>query len=172
MDTQEFWDDYQQIKKEVSKLRNSEARLKAIRAQYASVMRHSADLVAVIDQDGVLVEMNPAGLKLLDRSEDEIVGYPIEESFRDDDVLELGRKALEAIRSDSVLKFDWTLRPMGGPAKWITATAAPVEDESQRIVAAVVIARDMTDLLTLDEDLAQAQDLIASLRLRVKDALA
>jgi PAS domain S-box-containing protein len=145
--------------------------MKNVNVRYKMLLRHSHDLIAVIDREGVLVEMNPAGLKLLDRSEKEIVGYPLEESFHDDDVLELGRKALAVVESESVIKFDWTIRPMSGPAKWISATAIPVENESHQIVTAMIIARDMTNLLTLDEDLAQAADLIASLRLRVKDAL-
>ncbi|MCB2213753.1 PAS domain S-box protein [bacterium] len=171
MDTQEFWDDYQHLKKEVSKLRDSESRLKAIRARYRSILNTANDIVAVIDRNGKLVEMNRPGLKLLGLSTDAVVGYPVDEAFQDDRAREIGRRAAEAISSNSEITFDWTIPQFAGPALWLTAKAAPVEDETRRIVAAVVVARNLTDMLSLDEDLAQAQDLIADLRRRVRDQI-
>lgn len=171
MDSQEFWEDYQHLKKEATKLRTSEARLKEIRARYRTLFENTPGIVAIISNEGVILEMNPAGVSLLGMKSDELVGKSINDAFPDDRAREFGRKAGEAITSNQTVTFDWTVPRLNGPALWLAGRAAPVMDETQTVVAAVVTAKDLTDWLALDEDLASIQDQVSDLRRLIRDRL-
>lgn len=171
MDPQAFWEDYQHLQREASKLRSSEERLKGIRARHRALSEVAEELFAIIDQAGVVLDMNPGGLRLLGREASDVIGRDITKIFSDEPSRAVARRASEVIRRDRADRFDWEPAISGGPPTVLDTRLAPVRDDTGRAVAVVVIARDIGDLLTLREDLEAAAESLDDMRKRVDAAL-
>lgn len=170
MDQQDFWDDYQHIKRDINRLRGSEQRLKGIRARYTAVGELTEELLMVIDREGMILEINRAGQELLSVGSD-VVGKHVDAAFSDARTRSIGQVAARSLEGKQTARADWVVGRATGPSLTLSARVAPVMDDTNRPIAAVVIARDITDLTTLDEDLANVADEVGRLRKRVQRAL-
>jgi len=140
MDQEQFWDDYQHLKREASLLRDSERRLKEIRGRYHTLMESAPILIAYLDREGRILEMSQGGLALIERPENEVVGRLTVEVFADEGGRTLGPAASNAISKGELVDFKWSVRRIHGPSLTLNAQAAPVRDETGTVVAACVTA--------------------------------
>lgn len=163
MDAQEFWEDYQHLKKEANKLRISEQRLQGIRARYQTLLEGDDDPVIVIDREGRIVEVNAAAERHLNLDRSDTPQRDAADVFADSLASEIVRRARRAIESDTRERFDWYVAPMAGPSRVFATSALPVRDESNRAVAAVCIAREITHLVAIEEDIGGITDRVAQL---------
>jgi PAS domain-containing protein len=140
MDQQQFWDDFQHLKREATTLRDSVNRLNVLRGRYRALMEHGNLFVAYLDKEGRFLEISQSGLKLIERDEREVVDKLHVEVFGDSESRAIGTAAAEAIRSKEPFAFTWTIRKTNGPSPVYRAIASPVRDETGTVVAACVTA--------------------------------
>lgn len=161
---------YQDInarKQAEERLRESEGRLRAIIAA-------EPECVAIIAPDGRLLDMNPAGLRMLQAdSIEEMRRWPF---FRQ--VVPQYRRAFVRLQhrvlsgESGVLEFEAV--GLAGKRCWLEIHAAPLHDASGAITAALGIARDVTERRTVREALAAERSLLRTVidslpdRIRVK----
>ena len=170
MDQQDFWDDYQFLKKEVTKLRGSEARLQAIRARYAALSGLTDAAVLVMDRDGLLVEIGGASHELLGVDES-AMAKRFRDLFTDSSALAVASIIEHSIQSLEPGEAVWLRRRSTGPALHLKVRCAPILDESNRAAGALVLIRDISDLTALDEDLDRMGEELALMKQRVRKAL-
>lgn len=150
------------------RLRESEGRLRAIIAA-------EPECVAIVAPDGELLDMNPAGLRMLEASSlEEMRRWPflnqVTPQYRRAFV-RLQHSILEG--KSGVLEFE----AMGihGKRCWLEIHAAPLHDASGAITALLGIARDVTERRLAREALAAERNLLRTVidnlpdRIRVKD---
>lgn len=170
MDIQEFWDDYQYLKKEVNKLRSSEERLKNVRARYASLFNASPQLIIILDRNGQVVDMNPAAITLFGLKQNNL-GRTVPETFQNEGLRTMSPVAQECIRKGEVQRFELKFDDANGHLHAFAATVAPVLDTAGTPEAALLSATDITDLRTAQEDLETLRNSINSLTARIGNSL-
>jgi len=162
---------YQDIdarKRTEERLRESEGRLRAIIAA-------EPECVAIVAPDGTLLDMNPAGLRMLEASSlEEMRRWPflnqIAPQFRRAFV-RLQHSILEG--ESGVLEFE--AFGIHGKRCWLEIHAAPLHDASGSITALLGIARDVTERRLARETLAAERNLLRTVidnipdRIRAKD---
>ncbi|MBD3165302.1 PAS domain-containing protein [bacterium] len=163
----EFWDDYQHLRKEVTFLRNQEDRLKEVQARHKALFSAGGELYAVMDKEGTFVEINAAGLQLLELESGDVIGKNAKDIFGESRAAAIAEKAAEVIESGKPLRFDWIVRKVGGPHRHFSTRVAPVVNESGETNNAFIIALDISELEALREDLASLQDAVEDLSERV-----
>lgn len=162
---------YQDIdarKRAEERLRESEGRLRAIIAA-------EPECVAIVAPDGELLDMNPAGLRMLEASSlEEMRRWPfvnqVAPQFRRAFV-RLQHSVLEG--NSGVLEFE--AFGIHGKRCWLEIHAAPLHDVSGSITALLGIARDVTERRLAREALAAERNLLRTVidnlpdRIRAKD---
>lgn len=150
------------------RLRESEGRLRAIIAA-------EPECVAIVAPDGTLIDMNPAGLRMLEASSlEEMRRWPflnqVAPQFRRAFV-RLQHSILEG--NSGVLEFE--AFGIHGKRCWLEIHAAPLHDASGEITALLGIARDVTERRLAREALAAERNLLRTVidnipdRIRAKD---
>ncbi len=151
-----------------SRLRESEGRLRAVIAA-------EPECVATVTPDGELLEMNPAGLRMLEAdSLEQLQRLPFLQL-----VLPEYRRAFVRlqyrIRAGNTGMFEFETRGMRGKRRWLQIHAAPLHDDSGRITALLGIARDITEQRQAQQAVAAERNLLRTVidklpdRIRVKD---
>lgn len=150
------------------RLRESEGRLGAIIAA-------EPECVAIVAPDGELLDMNPAGLRMLEASSlEEMRRWPflnqVAPQYRRAFV-RLQHGVLEGV--SGVLEFE--AFGIHGKRCWLEIHAAPLHDASGAITALLGIVRDVTERRLAREALAAERNLLRTVidnlpdRIRVKD---
>ena len=139
-------------------LRVSEGRLRTI-------VESEPECVKLIDRDGVLLEMNPAGLKMIEAEDlSSVTGECIYDLIVDEDkqaFTDLNRRVFNGERGS--LTFD--LIGLKGGRRTIETTAVPFKDGKGVVVGHLAVSRDVTERDRLEEKLRQSQKLEALGRL-------
>ncbi len=160
----EFWDDYQHVKREVLMLRDTEKRLLGVQARYNAWRDYDEDFVAVMDKDGRFLDVNPRGLALLGLSEKEIIEKKAEEVFPyHKKAGTISGQAVSAIRSNSEVPFTWEAPQKNGPTRLFRAKAAPIARRTGKPIQAVVIARDLTNWMSIRSEVEALQKTMTGL---------
>jgi PAS domain S-box-containing protein len=84
--------------------RTNEA-LRTSEGQYRDLINASPDAVCVIDADSKIVLMNPAGIDLADRTEDELIGSSITDTYLPDE-LHLFQDRIDKLKAEGSLRFE------------------------------------------------------------------
>jgi two-component system, cell cycle sensor histidine kinase and response regulator CckA len=138
--------------RDLEALHDSESRLRLI-------FENEPECVKVIDADGHLLDMNPAGLRLIEAdSLDEVrgarLGSLVNVEHRDQ-FAALTRDA--ALGGEGSLEFEIT--GLKGTRRWLETHAVPMRDGHGRVTAVLGITRDITERKALAAQLLQAQKL-------------
>ncbi len=122
----------------MKRLQESETRLRAI-------VESEPECVKMQDADGIVLEINPAGLKLVDADfPEEIVGKPIYSVVAPEYIASY-KKNLQRVFSGEALVYEFKSVTLKGRVCWMETHAAPLHDESGNIYALLGITRDITE---------------------------
>lgn len=141
---------------DISERLESEMKLKKSENYLRAIINNEPECVKVLDKDGNLLDMNPAGLAMLEAdSLDQLKGqcvYPlITPEYRDKFMDNIRRVFTGETISD---EFDMT--SLKGAIHHMETHAAPLRDETGKIIAYMAITRDIT---TKKEDELHIKDL-------------
>jgi len=134
-------------------LHDKESRLEAV-IESAPVCIHE------IDQEGKLITMNPAGLKMMGVDNEEAIrgidymAIPKQEDQRR--IRHLFDKALQGISSD--FEFDV---PMNNSTIYFSSCFAPIIDNEGKILKVVGVTQDLTERVELEEQIRRTQKIEA-----------
>lgn len=164
---QQFWEDFQHLKKENIVLRQSENRLNEIRSRYHAVMSAGEELTAILDGDGVFLEMNNTGLKLLGLEERSIIGKNAGDVFPEARTAVVGDYAADVVRHGKPVRFSWFVRRLQGSPLLFKALMEPVYDTAGSITSAILITRNISDIEVIREELNQVVEIVSKLQQRL-----
>ncbi|MBL0312754.1 MAG: GAF domain-containing protein [Holophagaceae bacterium] len=119
-------------------LRRSEQHLRAI-------IEAEPECVKLIDPSGNLLEMNPAGLAMLDAESFQEVQAPGLLSFVLPDFHEAFRALHERVMNGESGTLEFRVAGLKGTQRWLETHAVPLRDASGRVSMLLGITRDTTD---------------------------
>ncbi|MEO5932516.1 MAG: EAL domain-containing protein [Duganella sp.] len=139
-----------------------EQRLRDSEKWFASALRGVADAVLATDEAGIVHFINPVAEHLLGWSADEVIGRDVADVMRlqvPGTGAELPSPALRALREDAVvgIEFGTLLITRNGTAIPIDDSAAPIRDDQQRVLGAVMVFRDVRERLAAEQRLKQSE---------------
>ena len=147
-----------ELKSEVQERRRAEESLRESEERWRSVVAHAPDLIMTVDRAGRIQNMNRvmSGFEM-----SKVVGTPVYD-YVPADQAEVMRKALEHVfsRGEST---SYEVRGAGpdGTMAWYAARVGPVK-RGDEVVAATIIATDITDRRRADEELRFQKTLLES----------
>lgn len=120
-------------------------------AYMRTILDSEPECVKTIDPSGTLIEMNPAGLSMVEAdSEAQVVGtkvldlvHPAQRAA----FVELHRRA---IAGESGI-MEHQLTGLRGTVRWLETHAAPLRNSAGQVIAAVAVSRDISDRKAREE---------------------
>ena len=126
-------------------LRQSKEKLKASQTKLQLILDTEPECVKILDAEGCLVQMNPAGLRMIDvKDASTVIGKKV-----DGLVVEEYRQAFNEMTA-RVLKgkkctLEYQIKGLSGKILWVDANAVPLIDEKTKAVSVLAVTRDITE---------------------------
>ncbi len=140
--------------------RAAEAALRASESRLRTIFESEPECVALLGADGALLEINPAGLAMIEAAAADIPGRCldtlVEPEYRD-----AFRKLIAGVFDGDSGSLLFELTGLAGGRRWMEMNAVPLRGPDGVIASALSIARDVTAQHDMEERLRQAQKMEA-----------
>lgn len=131
----------------------AEEALRARERRFRSLVQNAADLIMVLDTDGVIAFATPSARQLLGYEPEELVGQPIREVV-DGEAVARAREAVAGHIGEGAgqVTFELGLTTREGQHRWMEVTATDLQ-QAPDVAGFVINARDVTERRELAEQL-------------------
>jgi PAS domain S-box-containing protein len=141
------------LETETSHRLSAEERLADREQRLRQIIATEPECVKIQSFDGVILEMNPAGLSLVDadRPEDSVgtsVYRVLAPEFR-----EPYEKMTRRVFRGERVKLEFQIISLKGRQRWLETHAAPLKDQDGRVTALLGITRDISDLKRYEDEI-------------------
>ncbi len=131
---------YLGIARDISAEKQAELELRESESRFRGVFDLSLDMIATVNRQGLLTQVNPAWEKTLGHPEDVLLGKPIWPLVHPEDVEGGVARALPALQGQAVYDSRIRVRRADGRWRWLSFNLSPVSDSGE----AYLVARDVT----------------------------
>jgi len=129
---------------DVTERQRHERELGQVERRYRAIFEDPNILVAVLDTDGTLLEVNRTAMEYIDTAAEELVGEQFWETPWWDGARTRIRRHVERAAENEYVPFEAALTTAGGEPYNVSGVIRPVTDEADQVVSLVVSARDIT----------------------------
>jgi PAS domain S-box-containing protein len=144
----------------VSLVASGHARRRKAERYAKLIFDHSLDLLCLAGADGRFIRVNPAVVRTLGYSEEELVSRPVLDFVHPDD-LEASIEVLERLYGgEEIIQFENRTLCRDGSFRWLQWNTQPLREEGLLFCA----ARDVTERRRAEERLRQAQAMVEASR--------
>lgn len=138
-----------------AKLLESESRMRAI-------IKYEPECIKTIDTNGILIDMNPAGLEMIEAdSLDQVSGRPVLDVIAPE-YRESYANLLERVISGETVQMEYEVLGLNGGRRWLETHAVPMKDNGQTMHLAVT--RDISERKKAEEKLHLAASVFTHAR--------
>lgn len=141
------------IFQDITEQREAYETLKQQELRLSTILQSEPECVKVVSPDGILVEMNPAGLQMIEAdSPEEAVGRKVENLVNPLDLKyyqSIHNRALQGIKSSTRFR----IIGLKGKERWMESTAVPLTNQSGEIISVLSVTRDISDKVISEEKL-------------------
>lgn len=143
------------IFQDITEQREAYQTLKQQELRLSSILQSEPECVKVVSPDGLLVEMNPAGLEMVEADcFEDIVGMKVEGLVNPNDLefyRSLHNHALKGIKSSARFR----MIGLKGSEKWMESTAVPLTNQTGEIISVLSVTRDISEKVIAEEKLSR-----------------
>jgi PAS domain S-box-containing protein len=109
------------------------------------IVDSTGDCVKILDLEGRLLYINPAGLQMFDIPDaGALLNRPLS-GFFEGDVRQAADSAVAQARRGGRGRFQYSMRTTSGAAKWFDSVVTPITDVIGTVVQLLAVSRDITD---------------------------
>lgn len=157
---------------DVTERREAERQLLQKEERLSAILDNEPECVKVVDLKGTLLEMNPAGLKMLEANNiNEVVGRSILPLVHEDDraaYLELHNRVCKGETGT----VDFRMVGFNDSQRWMESNSVPLKNAYGEIYAALSVARDITEIKKKGDELIGIKNKLEYSESRLKQAQA
>ncbi|PJZ83162.1 PAS domain S-box protein [Leptospira harrisiae] len=141
------------IFQDVTEQREAYQTLLAQELRLSTILQSEPECVKVVSPDGILVEMNPAGLQMIEANcPEDAIGQKVEKLVNPADL-----KFYQTIHNNALqgIKSSTRFRIIGfkGTERWLESTAVPLENQTGEIISVLSVTRDISEKVIAEEKL-------------------
>jgi PAS domain S-box-containing protein len=126
------------------------------------IIENSPECIKILEPNGVLTYMSPAGMRMLELEELSIKGTNILDYLGPQDRAE-GVDALARARAGGIGTFHGMVLTRSGGEKWVDAVVSPMLDAAGRVESLLAVSRDVTERRAAEEALGETRAQVARL---------
>jgi PAS domain S-box-containing protein len=140
---------------DITKRKEAEIKLIENENYLRSILDNEPECVKVLNSEGELLSMNPAGLAMIEAdNEQQVLGHSMQDLVNKKYQLDFNKLSKEVFTGNSgTLEFEIT--SLKGNQRWLETHAVPLKDATGEIVKLLGVTRDITDRKKAEEDKKQ-----------------
>ncbi|MCW7468546.1 PAS domain S-box protein [Leptospira kanakyensis] len=119
----------------------------------STILKSEPECVKVVSPEGILIEMNPAGLQMIEADHpEEALGQKVENLVFPEDLVfyqSLHKNALQGIQSSARFR----IIGLKGTKRWMESTAVPLTNQLGEITSVLSVTRDISEKVSAEENL-------------------
>ncbi len=146
----------QKLQNEIIERKKTEEKLKESEKKYRELIDNALDAIFVISPEGIIQEVNPGFTELTGYTREETIGKVFFSGVFKEDV-EKARQEFKKCLTKGSVRFETRIRKKTGEVEWISVLFNPVYDENRNLRYLHVIARNITELKKVEEELREAK---------------
>jgi PAS domain S-box-containing protein len=128
-----------------------------------AILDAQPECVSIVATDVGLIEMNPAGLRMIEADDlDEVRGKDVSVLVVEED-RKAFREAIVAASAGRTTGAGFEIVGLKGTHRWLEATHAPLRDASDEIEAVLSVTRDVSDRHRAEEELRESLSVLRAL---------
>jgi len=142
----------------VTERQATQAALRTSEAKLRTIFENEPECVKTLSLDGRLLDMNPAGLRLLEAdSLADVMGQRVELLVHPDD--RQAFREFHARTCDGVVgELQFRVRGLKGTERWLEMHAVPIRDAAGDITTALSITRDITARRSAEQAMRESEE--------------
>jgi len=145
---------------DITRYKKVEQALAVSETRLHTIIENEPECIKILDRDGLLLYMNPAGLKMVEAdSSDQVVGRSVFDLIAPEyraEYIELHNRVM----SGETVQMQYEVLGLRGGRRWLETHAVPMRDGGQTIHLAVTI--DVTERKAIEEQLLELNKNLAS----------
>jgi PAS domain S-box-containing protein len=148
-----------ELKKEIMERKHIEEKLRERERRLQTIIETEPECVKVLSLDGILNDMNAAGLNMIEAETlEQVAGQPIyaliSPEYRD-----AYRKHIESVCLGNKASLAFEITGLKGTRRWLDTQTVPLRNEKNEITGLLGITRDITNQKKLEGELLKSQKL-------------
>lgn len=144
------------IAEDITERKAAQRRLAESEQRLRSILETHPECVKLVAADGTILEMNPAGLRMLEaEGPEQVIGRSVYDAVAPEHH-ELFRQLHEAVFRGETRTAEFEIIGRQGRRRWMETHACPLRDTEGRIVAQLAVTRDITERKRTEAELATA----------------
>lgn len=155
---------------DVSQKRKTEQELNTRTELLNAIFENEPECVKVLGLGGELLEINPAGVKMLDAdSKDMVCSKPLIQYVHPLDKFEYERQ-LGLVSNGQTCKFEFRIITYTNQIKWVESSLVPLKNEKGEVASILNVTRNINDIKLKTEELLQLAKTLEKSESRLKQA--
>jgi PAS domain S-box-containing protein len=127
-------------------------------AKYRAIYKSEPSCIKILDKEGRLLEMNPAGLAMIEADGFEVV--------KDKNIFDLINKEyhkpyldlIKKVFEGESVKLTIEIKGLKGGSRWMENNAVPMKDNQGNIVSMLVVSHDISEIIKAQNDLLKSNE--------------
>jgi PAS domain S-box-containing protein len=140
-----YAEDITESKMVENELADSEARLKTI-------LQNEPECVKLMDDEGCLLDMNPAGLAMIEADNFEMVKGAKVINIINEPYRAAYTQLVEDVFKGNDVRMEFTITGLKGTQRWLETHAVPFRNAEQKIISLLAVTRDITKRKMAEEN--------------------
>ena len=131
--------------------------LRASEDNYRSIFESAANLIAIVDKKGRIIDCNGKIEEVLGYEKEEVIGRSIAALFHPDHLHRALETLKEVIKKGSSYNKQYQMVKKGGSTVYVSVNSTPLKSETGRIVRVVSVVEDITERKRAEEALFESE---------------
>lgn len=135
----------------------AEERLKLSEQHLRAIIDHEPECVKLVSPAGRVMEMNPAGLRMLEAADEgEVVGRPLLDLVHPDDREAVGRFHRSVARGGAG-RLQFRIVGLRGTERWMESHSTPMRDSGGAVTGVLSVTRDISERVSAERELRESR---------------
>ncbi len=141
------------IVRDITDRKKTEERLKISEQWFRTIFNAEPECVKILSPDGSLIDMNPAGLRMINaKAPDMLVGQNLL-CLVHDDFKDRYQQFIKELLQGKESSLEFKIKTFDGNSLWVDSHGTLIKDENGKIKAILIVTRDITEKKQLQEEL-------------------
>jgi diguanylate cyclase (GGDEF)-like protein/PAS domain S-box-containing protein len=148
---------YHGVGRNVTGQKLAEARLRASEARLRAIVDNEPECVKLLDAQGNLLDMNPAGLRMIEADELGPLRGQCVYGLVAAEHMEAFRELVRSVAGGEQRTLEFELIGLKGTRRWMEVRAVPLRDEPSGATLVLALTRDITDRRRTETQLRESE---------------
>jgi len=141
------------IVRDITDRKKTEEKLKISEQWFKTIFNAEPECVKILSPDGSLIDMNPAGLRMINAEDPDILVGQNLLCLVHEDFKEQYQRFIKELLEGKESSLEFKIKTFSGGSLWVDSHGTLIKDDDGKIKALLIVTRDITEKKHLQEEL-------------------